>query len=189
VGNETRGLIWPLALVFLLTLCGGFVGLFAPWLFGNDKTVALWLLLAALVSGGVLYFPRLWLIVKAPDFATVATNIEGIHAALLGAQGNENKLVAISTAIANLNTSLDTLNARLDAPNGDVRADIQAIRNLLATGGVHTRLAAIAAQLDAGGGVRTDLEGITTQLTTGEVRKLLADANTKLDAIKTKLQA
>ena len=48
--------VWPLQLVFLLTLIGAVLGLFNPTLFG-DRNTALILLGAALLSGGLLHLP------------------------------------------------------------------------------------------------------------------------------------
>ena len=161
MSDDRRGLLWPLALIFLLTLCGGFIGLVAPKLFGSetDRTIAGWLIAAAVLSGLVLYFPRILLAAKVTDLGDISTS-------LLGNQGIQYKL-------GNLSTQVTNLNSRLDTPNGDVRADIQAVKTLLDTGAVHASLDTIAGQL----------------ATSGDVRKLLNDANTKLDSIKTKLGA
>jgi len=183
MGDDRRGLLWPLAFLFLLTVCGAFIGFAWPLLGGAtfDSPVAWLLLIVALLSGFVLYFPRLWLAQKLPTILDLSQRIGSIYTALHGVQGKEDKLGEIKTAIdqlsedtAALSRQLTKLNARLD-PGGDVRVDIQAIRTLLAT----------------------SLDGITTQLTSGDVRKLLdtintqvkslGDVNTKIDAIKAKL--
>jgi hypothetical protein len=177
MGDDRRGLLWPLAVLFLLTACGAFIGFMWPLLGGAtfDKQVACLLLIVALLSGGLLYVPRIWLAVQVP------TRIDSICTALRGAQDNQDKFGEIKTAIDQLSKDITALsqqvinlNARFN-PGGDVRVDIQAIRTLLAT----------------------SLDGITTQLVSGDVRKLLdtintqvkslGDVNTKLDAIKAKL--
>ncbi len=56
--GDTSGLRWPLALFFLITLCGGAIGLVQPSWIGNGRLVPSLLVLAALLAGGALYFPH-----------------------------------------------------------------------------------------------------------------------------------
>lgn len=171
MNTETRGVLWPLQLVFLVTLALGLVALFDPNVFGAqqgppDRTIAANLLFAAVVTGVLLYMPRFWIAMKAPDFPAVAARVDAIHDALIDAASGEQKPELIRTEIANLQTALDTVVTQL-RNGGEVRARIENINTLLNTGGdVRTRIEAINSQLEAGGPVRSSLAAIEAKIKT-----------------------
>jgi hypothetical protein len=198
--DNATGRTWPLNVIFVVALIGGIVGLIGLPV-GTDKLsepgtiITLWIV--AGVTCLMLFVPRIYLtLVKLPAVDTLGDRINSIHSALRGDDGAHDRIGELNTAIgelrtavnnlqSNLTTRFTALNGRLDAMNGDM----QTARDLLATGAVHTSLADIGTRLTAMGDVRASLDGITGQLATGDVRRLLSDANAKLDAIKTKVQA
>ena len=125
--GDTSGLRWPLALFFLITLCGGAIGLVQPSWIGNGRLVPSLLVLAALLAGGALYFPHFWLAIKVPDIGTIDAHVKVIRTALLGPDGDQDKLQAIADAIKRLTDDVAALNKRFSL-GGDVRNEIQATK-------------------------------------------------------------
>lgn len=127
--DNRNGLIWPLALIFLLTTCGAFIGLIMSSLPNStfDKRVALLLLVAALASGFVLYVPRLWLNAKVPSLDDMSVRTTAIHTELLGAQGSPGRLADLSTSVEDLRKQMAALDTKLHADLGAVTAKLNAI--------------------------------------------------------------
>lgn len=119
MADNRTGSVWPLGLLFVLTLCGGGFGVVWPLMGGTfDIRVAGLLLVAAFFSGALLYIPN-WVIArKIPNLPTLTGSVADIRTALLGAGGNENKLDAITAAIDKLSKQLKTISDRQDA-DGD----------------------------------------------------------------------
>lgn len=185
MGKESRGLLWPLQLVFAVMLVLGLIALFDPQVFGAqlepDRTIAGNLLFGAGVAAILLYAPRIWIWMATPSFPAVAATVDETRAALRTPAGDE-KLDVIRAEIAQLRTRLDGVAAQL-AAGGDLRARIEAINTLLNTGGdVRTRLDAIIAQLATGGEVRGRIDAINAQFNAG------GGVRNSLDAIETKLK-
>ena len=178
--GDTSGLRWPLALFFLITLCGGGIGLIQPSWIGNGRLVPSLLVLAALLAGGALYFPHFWLAIKVPDIGTIDAHVKDIRTALLGPDGNQDRLQAIADAITKLSDRVDTLDKRF-SPGGDVRNDIQTTKSLLDSGDIRKSLDAISAALAQGADLRTTLDVIKTQVSNGgELRGKIDDIAAKL---------
>jgi len=76
MNSTEKGLMWPLALFSVATLGGCLVSLFGlPPEIQINIPLGLALLVCALLSGFILYYPRIWLTVKVPNLATYLENI------------------------------------------------------------------------------------------------------------------
>ncbi len=188
-GGTKNGIIWPVVLLFLLSLCGFFVGIVCPKLLSEppDRILAVWFFAAALVSGILLYVPN-WVIArKIPNLAAITDDVSTIRANFLGqagarrqisdirtvlsgAAGTDDKIVALSNSIRALNDKITALNSRFEAAPaiGDVRRDILAIAPLVNS--INTMVA-------PAGAARNEFQ---------EIKAALAKIATDIAAIKAK---
>jgi len=134
VGDNERGVIWPLAVLFVLTLYGAatsllFPGLQAPDIAGQvpEKWIGIWMLLAAAAAGLALYFPRFWAWKNGPDVTTISSNVAAIQKTLTAMQSALDDLKKAATTKDGLGATTDAIKAQLGA-GGDVRTTLDAIR-------------------------------------------------------------
>ncbi len=75
--DDIAGLTWPLRLFFLVTLVASIVAYFGGEFPQQPKPEAgFWLLVAAIVSGCILFFPKLSLSVRAPNVEKASTDLK-----------------------------------------------------------------------------------------------------------------
>ncbi len=141
--DNLSGLTWPLRLFFVATLAGSFIAYFG----GEMPTkpmpnVGFWLLIAAIASAVILFFPKLLLYVRAPDVERASTDLKAATAdvsnlsenfknladgykqlsdqmkvianAAAAPQSIDNRLAALETASATASSRIDAIKAKTD---------------------------------------------------------------------------
>jgi hypothetical protein len=134
VGDNERGVIWPLAVLFVLTLYGAatsllFPGLQAPDIAGQvpEKWIGVWMLLAAVAAGLALYFPRFWAWKNGPDVTTISNNVAAIQTRLTAMQSTLDELKKTVATKDGLGATTEAIKAQVSA-GGEVRTTLDAIR-------------------------------------------------------------
>ncbi|HEY1474702.1 MAG TPA: hypothetical protein VGF53_11535 [Pseudolabrys sp.] len=132
MSDRNRGQTWPLSTIFVLTLVGGIVGVIAKAMGYTFETgVVVVLLIVAAEIALILYLPPLYLMSRVLTAGAVATQIDDIRNALLGAQGNQDQIAALSAAVTGARTQITNLDARFN-DNGDVAAKLKTISDGIA---------------------------------------------------------
>jgi hypothetical protein len=152
--DDDRGLIWPLALFFLVALCGGIIGLVYPSPFGGERYFGLLLCGAALAVAVLLYFPRFWNSMRVPDLTTLDRKIDALQARF-------DKIDGLLDAGGDLRKETGAIQGRFDEARdriAEVRKRAEEIKDQLDA--ELTKLDKIVTHLDSGGEVRTLLEDI-----------------------------
>lgn len=141
---DREGLLWPLALFFVLALLGSLIWL--GYRLYNDHANSIgWLWpISVVLSGILLYARRFWIAIHLPDFPSVSARITATQKAIDAAT---QRIAAIETAVSGLSTSLGAITAQLKA-----RQEVDA------------KINEIAEQFGASGALRKSLDAIEAKV-------------------------
>jgi hypothetical protein len=184
--GQPQGSLWPIYVLFVVSLCVAVTALFSPDSFGTAAThnaILTWAAIVAFLTVLLIVLPRILIWLRMADAIQLATQIAdirtqvGVIADSLHDSNNGGNRLAGITSNLDLPTRLDEIERRLVALGG-VQATLNQILVLFGQGGyARLRLDAIAAQFDDAGRTRQRLDAIVAQLGDG------GETRQRLDAI------